>query len=506
MKDRYEALLYEISHIIIDNRPLQDSMDLVLKKISEAMEMKRGMIAILDKQSNEVAIRATFGMSSAWMEKGRYKPGEGITGQVFETGEPVFVRNIAKEPKFLNKTGIWKKDDHHALSFLCIPVSSGAEVIGTIAFDKKYGEREDPQSDIRILSIIAVMISQAMRLFQSEYEEKSRLQEENRRLQDELREKFKPDNIIGSSKTMLEVYAMIKKVAQAKSSVLILGESGVGKELVAHAIHYNSARMNGPFVKFNCAALPESLAESELFGCEKGAFTGAITCRKGRFESADGGTIFLDEIGELGPAVQAKFLRVLQEREFERVGGNKTIKLDIRVITATNKDLADQVKKGLFREDLFYRLNVIPILIPALRDRKTDIPMLANYFVEKYSKANSKEVKRISSPAIDMLMAYHWPGNVRELENCIERAVIMTDEGVIHTYHLPPTLQTANSTSTAYSGELQKKLDSIEYEMIIEKLKSTAGNMSIVAQELGLTPRIMGLRMKKYGIDFKKYR
>jgi len=502
----YESLLYEISQIVVENKSLKETLEMVLIKTAEKLGMKRGIIAILDRKTNEIMISVAYGLSNALMEKGRYRVGEGITGQVVETGEPVFVANIASEPKFLNKTGTWKKDSSVGISFLCIPVKSGSEVFGTIAFDKKYSDVKDADNDIKVLTIISAMITQLMRLYQAEHEEKAALMEENTRLQMELKSRFKPANIIGTSKVMMDVFALVEKVASTNSSVLILGESGVGKELIAQAIHYNSKRADKPFVKFNCAALPESLAETELFGCEKGAYTGAYQSREGRFESADKGTFFLDEIAELGPSVQSKFLRVLQEREFEKVGGNDTISVDIRIIAATNKDLLEEVKKKNFREDLFYRLNVFPIIVPPLRERRTDIPMLADYFIDKYSKKNAKSIKRISTTAIDMLVAYHWPGNVRELENCIERAVILSNDGTIHAYHLPPTLQTDRSSKTRYTGTLKKAVGVVEHEMIVEKLKSAGGNITLAAKELGLTERIMGLRIKKYGIDYKMYR
>jgi Nif-specific regulatory protein len=256
----------------------------------------------------------------------------------------------------------------------------------------------------------------------------------------------------------------------------------------------------------NCAALPEGVIESELFGHEKGAFTGALSSRKGRFELAQGGTLFLDEIGDLSPAMQIKLLRVLQEREFERVGGTATIKADVRVITATNRTLEELVEKGLFRQDLYYRLNVFPIHIPPLRERKTDILLLADFFAERYSQRNNKNVRRISTPAIDMLMAYHWPGNVRELENCVERAVLLSDNGVIHGHHLPPTLQTAEASGTVQRGTLRSALDGVERELLVEALKSARGNMSAAAGSLGITERIMGLRVRKYRIQARRFR
>jgi len=256
----------------------------------------------------------------------------------------------------------------------------------------------------------------------------------------------------------------------------------------------------------NCAALPESIIESELFGHEKGAFTGALSLRKGRFELADTGTLFLDEIGEVSPSIQAKLLRVLQEGSFERVGGTQTLKVDVRVITATNRNLEQMIEAAKFRVDLYYRINVFPIYVPPLRERRSDILELADYFLEKYSRQNGKEIVRISTPAIDMLMAYHWPGNVRELENVIERAVLLSQDGVVHGFHLPPTLQTGEASGTAPKGTLQEAVDAMEHEMIAEALKSNRGVMAKAARQLGLTERTMGLRVRKHGIDPERFK
>ncbi len=330
--------------------------------------------------------------------------------------------------------------------------------------------------------------------------------EENSRLLAALQERFRPSNIVGNSNPMQEVYNLIGQVCRSDATVLIRGESGTGKELVAHAIHYNSPRADQPFIKVHCAALPESIVESELFGHERGAFTGAIATRKGRFELANGGSIFLDEIGELTQGMQVKLLRVLQEREIERVGGTQVIKVNVRVITATNRNLEEMMKAGRFREDLYYRLNVFPIHIPPLRERKTDILQLADFFVEKYAKANRKTVQRISTPAIDMLTAYHWPGNVRELENCMERAVLLSTDEVIHGYHLPPTLQTAEHSNTRHAGTLPEALNNLEREMLVEALKTSRGNMAKAAGALGITERIMGLRVHEHGLVPRAYR
>jgi Nif-specific regulatory protein len=305
---------------------------------------------------------------------------------------------------------------------------------------------------------------------------------------------------------MREVFQMISQVCKSNATVLIRGESGTGKELVANSIHYNSHRSKLPFVKVNCAALPVNLIESELFGHEKGAFTGAIKQKIGKFELAHKGTLFLDEIGSLGLDVQANLLRILQEKEFERVGGHRTLKTDVRIIAATNKNLEDAVEDETFRGDLYYRLNVFPIYLPPLRERKTDILLLADHFLEKYAKENHKNIKRLSTPAIDMLMEYHWPGNVRELENCIERAVLLCEEGVIHSYHLPPTLQTGKESGTVPALSLEDAVARLEKEMIIDALKNTRGNITTAAEILKTTVRKFSYKAQKYGVDYKNYR
>jgi Nif-specific regulatory protein len=301
-------------------------------------------------------------------------------------------------------------------------------------------------------------------------------------------------------------YDQVSQVARSNATVLLRGESGTGKEMIANALHYNSLRSKRPFVKINCAALPDTLIESELFGHEKGAFTGAERAKKGRFELADGGTLFLDEIGDLPVQTQIKLLRVLQEREFERLGGAQPIRTNIRLITATNKNLEDAISKGEFREDLYYRLNVFTIFLPPLRERKSDILLLAEHFLEKYEKEYGKRIRRISTPAIDMLMSYHFPGNVRELENAIERAVLVCDSNVIHGHHLPPTLQTAEVSGTVTNLTLASAVAAFERDLIQDTLKSTGGNVAGAARALDSTERILGYKIKKYGIDPRRFR
>jgi Nif-specific regulatory protein len=336
--------------------------------------------------------------------------------------------------------------------------------------------------------------------------ERQRLQEENARLRLELKDRYGFSNLVGTSDPMRQVHEHVTQVARANTTVLLRGESGTGKELLAHAIHYNSARAKQPFVKVSCAALPHDLIESELFGYERGAFTGANGSRKGRFEIASGGTLFLDEIGELTPMTQVKLLRVLQEREFERVGGTETIKVNIRLVAATNKDLEKAIAAGEFREDLYHRLNVFTIFVPPLRERKSDILLLADHFLEKFSREHGKQVRRISTPAIDMLVSYHWPGNVRELANVIERAVVVCDANVVHGHHLPPTLQTAEASGTAPTLTLQQTLEAVERDVLQDALKSARGNRAKAARLLGATERVFNYRVRKHGIDWRRFR
>ena len=500
------SLLFEISRTLDRNMDLREVGGPLLKAMAGQMSMLRGTLTLLNRETGEISIEGAYGLSASQRERGRYKLGEGVTGKVVETGQPAVVPRISEEPLFLNRTGAREGLSRDDISFICVPIKLGNEVIGALSADRLFSDSESFEEDVRLLSIISSMIAQAVSLRQSAEEERERLLQENTRLQAELKDRFRPANIIGNAKVMQAVYDLISQVCKSDATVLIRGESGVGKELVAHSIHYNSIRAAKAFVKVNCAALPEGVIESELFGHERGAFTGAVKQRKGRFELARGGTIFLDEIGDLTPSMQIRLLRVLQEKEIERVGGTESVPTDVRVIAATNRNLEDLMEKEQFRQDLYYRLDVFPIHVPPLRERKTDIPLLANFFVEKYAGANHKTVRRISRSAIDLLMAYHWPGNVRELENCIERAVVLTNDDVIHAHQLPATLQPRETSGAQEGGTLQATLDNIEREMLIEALKNARGNRAKAARELGLTERLIGLRVKKHGIEAKQFR
>lgn len=495
-------ILHKISDLLDRTQDLEEFVSQVLEALADSIGLNNGMLTLFNRATGDISIDVAHGISEQQASRVRYRLGEGVTGRVVESGEPMVIDKIGESSLFLHRT---QRPSSVEQSFLCVPIRLGDEIYGALSANRDFDAGHDLGEDVRLLSIAGSMIAQAVRLRRAAEEERAQLEEDNERLRAELRDRYRPSNIVGNSHEMQEVYDHIATVSRSNTSILILGETGTGKELVAQAVHYASERADRPFVKVHCAALPESVIESELFGHEKGAFTGAVSDRKGRFELAHGGTLFLDEVGDIPPTIQIKLLRVLQEREFERVGGTKTLKVDVRLIAATNRDLPQLVAQGLFREDLFYRLNVFPIHVPALRKRKSDVVLLADFFLERYAEANKKNVRRLSSGVIDMLMSYHWPGNVRELESCIERAVLVAEGAVIHPYHLPPTLQTAETAGGGSPGSLKYLVESYERDLLRDSLKSSRGNMAAAARSLETTQRIMGYKVKKYGIDPRRY-
>jgi Nif-specific regulatory protein len=477
----------------------------VVQTLAARMGLDYATLTLKDPDTGEFRIEESHGVPTEIKRRARYRAGEGVIGRVIESGQPVVVPSVLAEPRFLHRA-VDLREAGADYTYICVPIKVGDEVLGTLSAERRRGDDANLEQDCRLLVILSSMVALAVQLRLDARAERNRLEAENARLQHKLSRRQGPSRLIGDDKRMQEVYAQIAQVGPSRTTVLIRGESGTGKELAAEAIHQASDRANKPLVKVNCAALPESIVESELFGHERGAFTGAVSSRKGRFELADGGTIFLDEVGDFSVATQVKLLRVLQEREFERLGGTRTIAVDIRIIAATNRDLEALVRGGVFREDLYYRLNVFEVSMPPLRERRSDILLLANHFVDKYAKRAGKRVRRISTPAIDMLMSYHWPGNVRELENCIERAVLVTHDEVIRGHHLPPTLQTASATGTTHPGSLQAAVDALEKELLVEALKEHRGNKAAAGRALGLTERVMGLRVDKHAIDPARYK
>ncbi|MDR0362423.1 MAG: sigma 54-interacting transcriptional regulator [Planctomycetota bacterium] len=470
----------------------------ILRLVRESLGMRRASLALLDQETGEVVIDAASGLTGDQVSLGRYRLGEGVTGRVAATGGPAVVTHIANCREYLNRTGGFLGEDG---SFVCVPVTLGDEILGTISADCAPREEARLWEDARFLAVIATLMAQGIKTRLQERERRLRLADENKRLRDELLDRQTPGGIIGNSREMRIVYDQIAQVAGSNATVLIHGETGTGKELVARALHVGGSRRDGPFVRVNCAALPETLIESELFGHEKGAFTGASAARAGRFEQADGGSIFLDEIGDISPLMQVKLLRVLQEREFERVGGNRTIKIDVRVIAATNRDLGRMAREGAFRGDLYYRVNVFPIFLLPLRKRLADLPLLAEHFLRKYAAAAGKEIVAISPDAIDMMTGHSWPGNVRELENCIEHAVILAGGPVIRASHLPASLRQPAENERPAAADLKTMVDDFERGLLEEALRETGGNITRAAERLGTTPRIVSYRARQLGIN-----
>lgn len=496
-------VLLEISSLL-SNKEI--NLDEVIMILANHLKAERVILTLLNRESSQITIEGSYGIPEKEKKEAVYNIGKGIIGRVIQTGENLLIPKIALSDEFLNLTHSMTIVDGIDVSFICTPIRYKDEVVGSLSLHKVYKRHISFDYDLRLLKIVGSMIGRTLRRRQEYAEELEQLTNENKSLRGELKSRIMPDKIKGNSGKMNEVFSLIESVATTDATVLIRGESGVGKELVADAIHYSSARKNKPFIKVNCAALPESLIESELFGHEKGSFTGANAQRIGRFEAANGGTIFLDEFGDIPASTQVKLLRVLQEREIERIGSTKPIKVDVRILCATNRNLEDLITKDQFREDLYYRINVFPIYIPSLRERINDIPILADFFVDKFNKRHGKSIKRITSIAIDTLMVYHWPGNIRELENCIERACILSTDQVIRTHNLPASLQTASTSKTMQSGTLDIILGKMEQQIIIDALISTKGNSAKAAEQLGITERMMGIRTKKYDIEPKRFK
>lgn len=500
-------ILYRISQAMAQQHDVTALLNEVLDIMENEMGLSRGTLTLRRPDTDIFITEASRGRSEEDIKRGQYKLGEGIIGRVAKTGIPELVPDVSKDSRYLGRSNA-RKEGHTA--FLCVPIIHQGEIIGTFSIDRPPASKSELERDQEFLLLLGNMLAEGVARIRTQIEERQSLMDENQRLRQQLGNSFHPGNIIGNCSSMRVVYEQIAQVANSPATVLIRGESGTGKELVAGAIHYSSPRRNNPLIMINCAALPENLIESELFGHEKGAFTGAHQQRKGRFQQANGGTLFLDEIGDISPAVQVRLLRVLQEKTFEPVGSDKSISVNVRIIAATSKNLEEEIKTGNFREDLFYRLNVFPINLPLLRDRKSDIILLADHFIKKYNDSYGKNVKRISTAAINMMMAYHWPGNVRELENCIERSVLTTTDGVIHGYSLPPSLQTDTETNTAIlpnsGASLKRMVESYESELIIDAIKRHRGNAAAAARELKTTQRIMNYRIQKLGINPRKYK
>jgi Nif-specific regulatory protein len=496
--------LLEVSQALLTQVDLQAGLRGALEKLEQHLRIRGATVTLLDAERREVSVQSTVG-SSTEGHLDRARPGEGITGRVIEKGKEIIVPQVSKEPLLIDSHKR-KGQGGRELTFMCVPIVLDRKPAGALCVDLEYKPQRDYEGFVRLLRVVASMIAQALKVHRIIESEKQRLVDENIHLKQELKQRYDLSSIVGTSGPMRQAYSQVVQVAPANTTVLIRGESGTGKELFAQAIHYNSPRAKKPFVKVSCAALPDTLIESELFGYEKGAFTGAESRKQGRFELADGGTLFLDEVGELNLQTQVKLLRVLQEREFERLGGIQPLKVNVRLIAATNMNLEEAIAERSFREDFYYRLNVFSIFVPPLRERRSDIMLLADHFLTKYARQHGKDIKRISTPAIDMLVSYHWPGNVRELENTLERAVVVCESNVIHAHNLPPTLQTAEASGTQMTTSLEEAVKQYERDLILDALKTTRGNQAKAARLLSSTERIINYKIKRFGIDRSRFR
>jgi Nif-specific regulatory protein len=514
------ATLFDVSRILSRSLQLRETLRAVLQTLHERGRLCLGMVSLLDDESGDLLISALHDDDAAPFEKVRYQRGEGVIGQILETNRAWLLERIGDEPRFLDRLGMFNRE----LPFIGVPIriGDGTAAAGVLAIQPPVRD-EHLQQRARFAEMVANLIGQAVLLARSVEAERRALREERDALRRHVKGSHGFDSIIGHTQRMRVVFEQVRQVAKWNTTVLLRGESGTGKELIANAIHYNSPRAQSSFIKLNCAALPDNLLESELFGHEKGAFTGAVTQRKGRFEQADGGSLFLDEIGEITPAFQAKLLRVLQEGEFERVGGSRTIKVDVRVIAATNRNLEQEVKAGEFREDLYYRLNVMPIQMPALRERIEDVPELAQFLVAKIAKQQGRELT-ITDSALRVLMRYDWPGNVRELENCMERAAVMSECGIIDrdvidltgldVGNLPEPRAALTSAAGAGAGIGAGARDHgidvddpdiDERERVIAALEQAGWVQAKAARLLNMTPRQIAYRIQTMNIKVKQF-
>lgn len=524
-EDRELGLLTRMGEVLGTALEPHSFFEQTIEALANELGMVRGTLVLLDKTINKLKIAAAHGLSAAERARGEYTVGEGVTGHVVETGIPEVIPDVSQDTRFLNRTATRRIDAAHPVAFICVPIKVDHDVVGALSIDRPFSVGSMLDKDLRILLIVASIISQVLKINRLIHVEKEEILVRDERVLEELRRQYRLENLVGQSRSIERVLSTAATAAKSRATILITGDTGTGKELVANVVHYNSDRTSGPLIKVNCGALPETLLESELFGHVKGAFTGAIESRKGRFEMADGGTLFLDEIAEMSPRLQVKLLRVLQEKEFEPVGGTQTVQVNVRVVAATSKDLKEEIRKGKFREDLFYRLNVIPIHLPPLRERRDDIPLLVDCFMEKFNKLNVKNVSKISQKVLDLLIEYPWPGNVRELENCIERGIVMSPGNVLSADFLPEEILSYNHKPTNKSNNIndnradirqaairfcdkitdlsqaRETIHSVIEETIIRKALAQRMSKRKTAEKLNMSRMTLRKKMRDYGIE-----
>ncbi len=503
-------VLSNIAEIIGRALNLDQTLEQILEILSAELSMNRATITLKHGDTPELSILASHGLSEEERLRGVYRFNEGVTGLIFSTAKPFAVPDVSKEPLFLNKTKA-RTIQKEGIAFIGVPITVRDETVGVLSVDRLFGSDVSFEEDFQFLTVLATLVAQLISLNDEVEAREKHLWRANRSLKRDLSTKCASFFRIGHSLAMTDVQRLIKKVAATEATVLLLGESGTGKTLAAQIIHELSPRARAPFIQVNSAALPDSLLESELFGHEKGAFTGADDRRLGRVEEADGGTLFLDEIGELSLTIQVKLLRFLQDREFERLGSTKTRKVDARIIAATNKDLERAVSDGTFREDLYYRLNVFPIQIPPLRERNEDVPALVNFFAAKLSRKYKCNLE-FTREAADALQGYSWPGNVRELENLMERLAIMWEGQTIGLAAVLPYIGIKQVPPSVehYSEQITRpavSLRDLERRRVIQALENNRWIQTKAAKELGITMRQIGYKIRKLGlVDLVKER
>ncbi len=483
----------------------QECLQELLAALSENLHFDRPHIMVQDPESGELRLSLSLGQADA--PDAAYAPGTGITGRVFAEGAPIIVPCMHHQADFRNRLFGRSEDEMEHLAFICVPVhadngSGSRDIVGTLSVDTPTASDGELRLRCRFLETVAALVGHQV----------AWLQEDMARRHFQMQPDDEPprsgQGIVAISKSMRYVLRQIGRAGPSRATVLLRGESGVGKELMAQALHMASPRRDRSLVRLNCAALPADLVEGELFGWKKGAFTGALADRQGLFQQADGGTLFLDEIGDLSPNAQAKVLRALQEGEIQPLGANRVIKVDVRLVCATNRPLEKLVEEQRFRDDLYYRINVFPVFIPPLRERPEDIVPLAEHYLQAFSREYERPVQRISTPAIDLMLQYHWPGNIRELKNVMERAVLVCDDATLRAHHLPASLQTASTCHQGQDGSrpgLEETVARVEQEFIVDALKASHGNIHQAARDLGITYRVIYYKMKKYGIDFHRF-
>jgi Nif-specific regulatory protein len=484
------ALLASVGNVLTSGATLAERFAGAMHLLGERIGVRRAALFTADAAHRTLSLEAVYGASPAAF---RPRYGQGVAGRVAEGGRPIVVPVVRREPMALSDLSDPESWLEESLSVIAVPLSLRGRLAGALSVYLTFDSSSGFATRLALLQVVASVIAPELRAPQASHVDEFPEEASERGV-------FEYANMIGTSAVMRQVYEEVGQVARTMATALVLGESGTGKELVAQAIHANSDRARQPFIKINGAAFPEGLFESELFGHERGAFTGAVSRKKGRLDLAQGGTLFLDEIGDLPLSTQVKLLRVLQFREFERLGGTETLKADVRLVAATNKNVERAVAEGTFREDLYYRLNVFTITLPPLRDRLGDVPALVEYFLEHYSSAHRRKARRMSSAALDALCQYAWPGNVRELENAVERAVVACDGSVIEERHLPKTIGVSSVPQPEGAKTLSGAVEQLERRMIAEALSDSQGNLARASRALGTTERVLRYKTMKYNL------